>query len=237
MSDDPTNIGKQAKDIGEAAKDVAEAAQTSVETVKSFATFLDGVFGNAVSNTWGLMTDKLAYYRFEKAVKLQHEVEERLRKRGVKKRYVPVAFGLPILEKATIEDDETLEEKWANLLANAMDATYDKPLRRNYSSILGDMEAVDVLILNTIAQEHLNKKAQPDQLFSRELLTRNLKLDPAVCENSLRNLMRLGLFKPGIVTGGVSIGDHLVASYKDTELFDITPMGIDFYYAVNDQAK
>jgi len=35
----------------------------------------------------------------------------------------------------------------------------------------------------------------------------------------------------------MTYGEHEVGAYKDTELFDITPLGVDFFYAVNDQAK
>jgi hypothetical protein len=243
-NDDFNNVGKQVKDLGEAAKNmgdaaksIADAARTSVDTVKEVAAFVDGVFGSAISNVWGLMSDKLAYYRLEKAVELHHNVEEKLRKRGVKKRYVPVAFGLPILEKATIEDDKTLQERWANLLANAQDATYDKPLRRNYTSILGDMEALDVLILNKVVGEHLASKGQPKALYGKAKLAEATKVPINECENSIRNLIRLGLFKPGVVTGSIKMGGHNLTAYKDTESFDVTPMGVDFYYAVNDQAK
>jgi hypothetical protein len=82
-------------DLGKQAKDIAEAADTSVDAVKKLASFLDGVFGNVISNSFGLMSDKLAYYRLEKAIALQEAVEEKLRKRGTQKRYVPLAFGLP----------------------------------------------------------------------------------------------------------------------------------------------
>jgi hypothetical protein len=226
---DDANIGKQALDI-------AKAADVSVDAVKKAAAFIDGLFGNSISNSVGLIGDKLAYYRLEKAIELQDRVEKKLAARGVKKRYVPVAFGLPIVEKATIEDDPALQEKWANLLTNARDATYDKPLRRNYTSILADMEVLDTLVLDSIAREYL---ALPDDrkkaaLFVKDLMIKEMKLLENDCENSIRNLMRLGLFKPGNVTGGVSIGDHRVLSYKDTEMFGITAMGLDFYHAVNE---
>jgi hypothetical protein len=226
---DDANIGKQALDI-------AKAADVSVDAVKKAAAFIDGLFGNSISNSVGLIGDKLAYYRLEKAIELQDRVEQKLAARGVKKRYLPVAFGLPIVEKATIEDDPVLQDKWANLLANARDATYDKPLRRNYTSILADMEALDTLILDAIVRAYL---ALPDDrkksaLFVKDLMIKEMKLLESDGENSIRNLMRLGLFKPGNVTGGVSIGGHPVSSYKDTEMFGITAMGLDFYHAVNE---
>jgi hypothetical protein len=42
----------------------------------------------------------------------------------------------------------------------------------------------------------------------------------------------LGLIKPGVITGGVAVGDHALSSYKDTELFSPTLLGLDFHDAV-----
>jgi hypothetical protein len=67
-----------------------------------------------------------------------------------------------------------------------------------------------------------------------EKLVVNTRLPANVCENAVRNLIRLGLFKPGVVAGGISMGKHAVSSYKDTEMFDVTQMGVDFFHAVND---
>lgn len=228
MSESDGNIGKQAKDL-------ADAAETSVEAVKNLATFLDGAFGNIISNSVGLLSDKLAYYRLTQAIALQETVDARLQERGVNKKYIPVSFGLPIIEHATVEEEPVLQEKWANLLTNALDSTYEKPMRRNFSTILADLEPIDAQILDMIVKEHLSLSGDKSSaLFAIEKLINNTKLSPAVAESAVRNLMRLGLFKPGVLSGGAKIGEHSLSSYKDTEVFGVTSLGVDFFYAVND---
>jgi len=230
MTEENANVGKQAKDI-------AEAAGTSVEAIRSMAEFLDSAFGNIVSNSVGLMGDKLAYYRLEKAIALQEAVDAKLAGRGAKKKYIPVSFGLPLIEKATVEEEPALANKWTNLLTNALDAGFGKPVRRNFTTILGDMEAIDARILDVIVREHINNGGTSSSLYSREKLTGHFRLAANEVENSIRNLMRLGLFKPGVVEGGVSMGGHKVSSYKDTEIFGVTGLGIDFFYAVSEDGK
>jgi hypothetical protein len=134
-----------------------------------------------------------------------------------------------------VEEDPSLREKWANLLTNAVDAGFNKPMRRNYSSILSDLEPVDARLLDVVVKEYLvlEKGPTPPSLFDKNLCIKNLKLDPKVCENAIRNLMRLGLLKPGVVVGGVKMGAHPLSSYKDTDLFGVTQMGVDFFHAVN----
>ena len=228
MSDSEENNGKQAKDL-------ADAAETSVEAVKNLARFLDGAFGNIVSNSVGLLSDKLAYYRLAKAIALQETVDAKLHERGVKKKYIPVKFGLPIIENATVEEDNVLQEKWVNLLTNALDATYERPMRRNFSTILADLEPIDAKILDMTVKEYLSFSGDKSAvLFELKKLINITKLSPAVIENAVRNLMRLGLVKPGVISGAAKIGDHSISSYKDTEMFGLTGLGVDFFYAVND---
>ena len=228
MTQNPVDVGKQAKDI-------AEAANVGVDAVAKLGTFVDNVFGNAIKNGLGLVGDKLAYYRLERAIELQHKVEQRLKAKGINaKRYVPVSFGLPILEKATVEENDDLQKLWANLLTNALDPKYTGNITRNFVSILSDIEPIDAQILDMIVREYLGltneEKAQT--LFVLAKISENTGIPLADCENSVRNLMRLGLFKPGNVQGGVSIGDHKVSSYKDTEMFGVTGLGVAFHKAV-----
>lgn len=228
MAENLDNFGKQAKDI-------AEAANVSVDAIAKLGKFIDNTFGNAITNGLGLITDKLAYYRLERAIELQRKVEERLRKKGVDaKKYVPVSFGLPIIEKATIEDDDNMQQLWANLLANALDPNYISKITRNFSSILADMEPVDVRILDMVVSEYvtLSDDKKSKALFILAKVAANVGVSLMECENSIRNLMRLGLIKPGTVEGGLSFGDHVVSAYKDTEMFGVTSLGVAFYNAV-----
>lgn len=231
-----TTEAKSVLSVGKQARDIAKATDPAVDTVEKAARFINSVFGRSISNAIGLVEDKLAYYRLEKAIMLAEKLEANLSKKGVPRRYVPVSFGLPIIEKASVEEDENLSEKWANLLTNAADATYDKPLRRNYSTILGDMEPVDTLVLDSMVKEYLDLKPEEREraLFVKALVASGLKLDETTCENALRNLIRLGVLKPGVVSSEAAmIGDHEIASYKDTEMVGITQLGVDFHHAVN----
>ncbi len=228
MTENPLDVGKQAKDL-------AEAANISVDAVAKLGTFVDNTFGNAIKNGLGLIGDKLAYYRLERAIDLQHKVEEKLKAKGVNaKKYVPVSFGLPIFEKATVEEDNNIQQLWANLLANSMDPNYSSKITRNFVSILADVEAIDARILNMVVREF--EAMQPDQraksLFVLTKLQANLGIPLEECENSVRNLMRLGLLKAGTVQGGMTFGEHTVSAYKDTEMFGVTGLGIAFHKAV-----
>jgi Abortive infection alpha len=191
---------------------------------------LDGLFGNIPSNSTGWTGDKIAFGRFKNACAIAEQVEANLKKRGATRQYVPLTIGLPIIEKASIEDDQSLQEKWTNLLTNAADASFGN-IRRNFSSILSDLEPVDAALMDFVIKLYLRSQSP---LFLQGGISQAMKLEPAVCENSIRNLLRLGLLKPGVVqVKGISAGGHTASSYMDTDAVSVTQLGVDFYHAVN----
>ena len=61
---------------------------------------------------------------------------------------VSLKLGLPIIEKASLEEDPTLQELWANLLANALNPNHSDKVRSIFIDIIQSLSAFDVLILN-----------------------------------------------------------------------------------------
>ena len=59
-------------------------------------------------------------------------------------------------------------------------------------------------------------------------------VDASVLENCVRNLMLLGMLKPSVVTEGITMINYKLPAYKNTEMFDTTQMGIDFFHVAND---
>lgn len=218
------------------ATELAEATGKTVEEVRKFGEFADQLFGKGISNVLGMIGDKLAYLRLELAIKLAEKTKKRLAERGIDhSRYVPVNIGLPLLEKASMEENENLHDLWSNLLTNAADPNYDGEIRKNYVSILSEFEPIDSLIFTVIINSY---KKMPDsqkkeRLFVREKIAAALNISEDICDTSLRNLLRHGLIKPGIIMGGMSYGGHIVGAYKDLEMFQVTTLGLDFYRAVN----
>lgn len=57
-------------------------------------------------------------------------------------------LGLPIIEKASLEEDPILQKLWANLLANALNPNHSDKVRSIFIDIIQSLSAFDVLILN-----------------------------------------------------------------------------------------
>jgi hypothetical protein len=180
----------------------------------------------------GWIGDKIAFGRFKHACHVAEQATGNLKKLGCPRRHVPLTIGLPIIENASLEDDVTLQEKWINLLTNAANAKYTSEIRRNFASILKELEPVDAGLIDFVA--NLHSKNSNARLFFKNGVSEVMKLEQAACENSIRNLLRLGLLKPGVVElKGISAGGHVPTAYYDSEAFHVTQLGVDFYQAVN----
>lgn len=218
-----------------AAQEIAKAAGKALDGFGQLGEFLGRVFGDLVEDGVGVVTDKVRYYRVERTLLLRDKVEKRLKDKGISATVpVPPRIGVRLIEEAAVSDTDELHTRWANLLANAMDPSFKGKVKRNYVSILSDIEPIDAQILDVVIKEYqsISEADRDKSLFDRSKLVVNLGSTHDDCEVSLRNLMRLGLIKPGVVTGGISIGDHSVGSYKDTEMFAPTLLGIEFHAAV-----
>jgi len=91
----------------------------------------------------------------EGAKKLMDRVREIRERRGTTGRTVPVPARMAkeMFEGAALEDDEYMRDLWAGLIVNATDPERRSNVRRLYIRILGQLDPVDVRVLDFLCQE------------------------------------------------------------------------------------
>jgi hypothetical protein len=113
-------------------------AEAVVAPVKDVISRLFGPFADQLG---GLMADPIRVWRYQRSLKLFEKVA-RLSARGIELKAVPLKTILPILEYASVEEDEDLHDRWANLLANsAIDSNRIRPFFPDALRQLGPTEA------------------------------------------------------------------------------------------------
>lgn len=232
-----------ADEITETAKAVQETAKATgkaIDCLRETGGFFSRVFGDLVEDGVGIVADKLKYYRLERATLLAEKTQERLKERGVEATVaVPPKTALPLIENATLEDNDDLHTLWANLLANAMDPAKAHQVKHIHVSILKGMEPLHVGILSSMAHEKITRypdKAFNEVHFDRAKIAEGFNVPEDMVDVALLNLMRLGCVTPGIVSGGISMGSHKVSSYKGTELVHLSTLGLSLVLATRGDA-
>jgi Abortive infection alpha len=76
---------------------------------------------------------------------------------GVKPKDIPLKIVLPLLEGASLEEDPRLQEKWANLLANAADPRQRDNISTIFQSVLRDLSPMDAAFLDAIHAAWMGK--------------------------------------------------------------------------------
>ena len=181
----------------------ANASKEAIKASRELGRFIGGFAHEVV----GILEDHLKVVRFERRVRLADRVRNFLIERGMTgpTRKIPLSIAVPLLENATLEEDDDLREIWARLIVNGGDAGSGIELRRAFVSVLAEMTSLDVRNLAQIerAAKLLNAEIGSYGVWTYELPERALPFvdgDPVASEDgpspevaiSLSNLERLG---------------------------------------------
>lgn len=225
------------KKVEEVAKAVAAASKFGTQTVKTtekILAFAAKVFKEPAEQTAGIIGDRLRLFRWERQLAYSDKVNAILTDRGVSEtRAVPPKFALPILENASLEEDDNLQKIWARLLANAMDPKFSPALRMSYIEIIKSLAPLDVKMLKVFydtlkADKSINWDNILDYSLKKEQICTILNISSHEYEVSVFNLFRAQCLAPAILTGGVSLGDEPLTVYKGSKAVTMTPLGVDF---------
>lgn len=204
---------ESAKAVQEVAKTTGKVIDVMHDTGGFLAPHVDGVLAQVV----GMFTDHLKYVRGVRLVRLGQRFQQELLAHGgvAAVRKLPLNFAIDALEQGAMEQDDDLQDIWARLLANAVDATSEVHPRRAYISIIKDLSPLDALILDQIYavdQERHQKAIVTHELPSRAYpaIDIDLKKLPKPSEEvqvALANLERLGVISYGVSWGGGEVFD------------------------------
>ena len=210
-------------------------ALTEIEN-SNLAKFIGQVIGEPIANSVGIITDKLKHYRLRNAFDLQEKTLQRLQRKGVNPeeyRILATKFVIPLIENATLEDDDELRTLWSKLLANALDPNFSSDISTVHVSFLKEMMPLDIKILHTLYNEihqHSLEDKRGDVRFEKDKIAKlfNTDIDTNIIEISLLNLMRLGCIKGGnVVFEGIRIGNTPNTNYLGTKAVHLSALGLD----------
>ena len=181
---------------------------------------------------------KITARRAENLITVMRNAQKKLDEAGLKpeeKNAVALKLGLPIIEKASLEEDPSLQELWANLLANALNPNHSDKVRTIFIDIIQNLSAFDVLILNAFHISNYPLVARPQniiQVYTKE----GYKPYPSkTVETSLHVLMGLNLATDMAPTSQLQLGSFNAVQTTEVHL---TPLGVLFIDAcIKDASK
>ena len=135
---------------------IVKAAESTIEVGEEAARgFLSKVAGPAAEEAGLLLQDKVKMYRFKNQVKAVAKAQKYLEDASINPGQVPLRTLLPLLEGAALEDNESLSNKWASLLANAASGS-GTVVPPSFLTVLSQISPSDASIL-----DHLCRTTRP----------------------------------------------------------------------------
>jgi len=160
-----------------------------IDKVLNATMFLGKLLGENIVELNEIPKDFIKYLRFSSQVRLLMKAKEKLESAGINPNRVPLKTIIPLLEYASLEEEETLHDKWANLLANASkDSEEHKYVI--FCKILSELTPYCALFLI-----NLYTKGNVDHITRKDIIKieNDLNLSETEGDFSLNNLLRLKL--------------------------------------------
>lgn len=108
------------------------------------------LLGPAVGEAGELLADRVRFWRFRNQIRLLKRAEGLLCDAGLKPSAVPVRTLLPLVDAASLEEDEGVQELWAALLANASQEGSKLVLHSACIQILRSISPVEAQLLQKL---------------------------------------------------------------------------------------
>ncbi|UPT70217.1 MAG: DUF4393 domain-containing protein [Flavobacterium sp. JAD_PAG50586_2] len=186
--------------------------EKGIDLVKGF---VEKIVGSTLEETGLLLGDKVRVYRLKNQIKMLGMTQQICNDNNISIKQISLKTLVPLLEYASLEDEESIQTKWAKLLSNYVDS------RKNLESsifpfILSQLSTKELEILDTMYNSPLIgsrfDRLQIDGVIKSNLIRLGLAeiiIPPPKNENSLSLRIQRGF---GI-------------NYK----IKLTPLGNEFY--------
>jgi len=154
--------------------------------IKPFSNLLEKLFGGCVEEIGGMWQDELKVRRLHRRLKLYKRVQRMIADAGIEPKRIPENIWMPVLQAASAQDDETLQEKWAALLTNASVAESDNEVLPSFPEILKQLTPVEAKLLDAVYDETVESAQGLKEAIQEGTLA-------SAAPVTLGNLERLGL--------------------------------------------
>ena len=136
-----------------AIEEVARATGKALDLAKATGGFLDDLFGQTLRQFGGVAADWARYFRYKNFLIITGKALGILQSRGLAGKPLPIPpqFALPILEGASLEAEDEIQDLWAGLIANAADPQCRLQIRKVFIEILRGLEPLDAQILKDLS--------------------------------------------------------------------------------------
>jgi hypothetical protein len=132
-----------------------------------FTAIVKAMLGDAANEVAQQLATEVKVYRYGRSLKLLEKAERMAKEAGFTPKAVPIKLLFPLLEGASLEEDESLHDMWAALLANAAHPQNTRIIRPTFWETLKHLSGEDARFLKGIYQSGLDRL---EELYPQRLV-------------------------------------------------------------------
>ena len=216
-------------DQDKTAEEVVKTVGKAIDASRAVGGFIAKYINSPLEQAMGIVEDRLKYLRWERAIRLGQRADEFLKSQGLSapSRPIPMKIAIPIMVEGSLEEDDKLQDIWAQLLANAADKDSGVEIRHMFLSILKDLTSQDVTVLRriyAIAEDDAKFGLWTGYLPDRIVIHKDIEQEDIVqaaptpeIQLTLSNLFRLGLITLSSTWGGSQTFDFILRTVLGCE--------------------
>lgn len=157
---------------------------------------LETMLGPAATELAGAFGDQVKHWRDMRRLERAIDSIKLLQERGIPPKAIDPSLLFPILDAASLTDDEDLKASWAAMLANAADPESASTVLPSFPAILCQLTPLDVAILDVVRAASANRElvgGDSVTVVERKHIQQEFGIDRTRYLIVYDNLMRLGL--------------------------------------------
>lgn len=143
-------------------KELVEALNLPKQILDKSEKLLSTLFGEGFKEIGGIFADKMRLVRLKNQISILNQASQIMDKSGLKAHQINLKTLVPLLEKSSLEEDEKLQQKWANLIAN-ISSSLENGLEPRLVNTLSNLSATEALILDNLYEMYILRR---EKLFN-----------------------------------------------------------------------
>lgn len=131
--------------------------------------FLGKVISPTLEEVGLLISDNIKFLRFKNQVKILLKAKDYVEKNNISLKEIPIKILVPLLERASLEDEEKLQDKWSNMIVNMVDSESNFQ-NQIFPHILSQLSLAEYEALQKILQKENELAIKHEELASIQVL-------------------------------------------------------------------
>ncbi|MDP1710138.1 MAG: Abi-alpha family protein [bacterium] len=127
--------------------------------------FLGKLISPTIEEVGLLISDNVKFLRFKNQVRILLKAKSYVEKHNISLKEIPIKILVPLLDKASLEDDELLQDKWAKMLVNMVDSENNLQ-NQIFPYTLSQISIEEYNALKELLQKELLHREEKKQLAS-----------------------------------------------------------------------